>query len=151
MTVAEARKLPHVMPVYLVEISLLNGGPVLYFSDRNITFSGQLYQDYIQNLSAMSAELLRIDSTGLNSDVRLVFKNDRFKTHVYLIEIDDTYPFTGAPVTIKEIYVNGGVATSDYDTVYVGVCEEPREITLVQFELHVSSREFQADIMAGRN
>ncbi|MDA8087428.1 MAG: hypothetical protein M0Z75_12075, partial [Nitrospiraceae bacterium] len=34
-------------PVYLVQITLRNGGPTLYLSDRNITVGNQRYESYL--------------------------------------------------------------------------------------------------------
>ena len=145
-TIAEARNKIGIAPVYLVEITLLGTSPpTLYFSDRNITVSGQIYEDYIQEISGISEELKLVDSSGLSSDVSIVFKNDKYKTHDYLIEIGKTYPFSGASCTIKECLLDSDGNPSDVETIFVGACEEPSNINLLSFTCSISDKVIDKD------
>ncbi|MDA8090077.1 MAG: hypothetical protein M0Z61_07630, partial [Nitrospiraceae bacterium] len=65
-TILQARDSSRIKPVCLVQVTLKNSGPTLYFSDRNITVSGQLYEDYLHDLSGVAQELKRADSTASN-------------------------------------------------------------------------------------
>jgi hypothetical protein len=132
-------------PVCLVEISLLNSGPTLYLSDRNATVLGRRYEDYLSDLSVVGEELRRADSEGLNAAVTLSFKNDRYKSYSYLIEIGETYPFEGAGCVIKAAWFDGDGTLLLLETVFRGVFDEPREVDLMGFNCSVSSMEFQAD------
>ncbi len=143
--VAQARDRDRLHPVYLVEIVLLNSGPTLYLSDRNITVGGQDYEDYMDGLSGLGSELERLDSSGLNSALKLTFKNDAYKSYDHLVEIGGAYPFERAEVTIKECYLDSTAVPSDTDTVFKGVLDEPRKIDLMRFTCMVTSMEFKAD------
>ncbi|MDA8082271.1 MAG: hypothetical protein M0024_01270 [Nitrospiraceae bacterium] len=122
-------------PFYLLEIALQNGGPMLYFADRNITVGSQTYEKYIESVSGISDEIKRIDSTFLNANITIQFKNIRFRTYNYLIEIGDTYPFEGALCTIKQLYTAAGTPL----VVFVGYLDQPENIDLAGFTCQVSS------------
>ena len=143
--VAQARDRDRLHPVYLVEIVLLNSGPTLYLSDRNITVGGQDYEDYMDGLSGLGSELERLDSSGLNSALTLGFKNDKYQAYNYLIEIGGAYPIELATVTLKECYLDAAGTPSDTEVVFKGVLDEPRKIDLMRFTCMVTSMEFKAD------
>ncbi len=145
-TIAQARDKDRARPVYLMEITLLNSGPTLYFSDGNITVGGQRYEDYLGDLSGLGEDIRRSDSEGLNANINLGFKNDRYKAYTYLVELGETYPFEGAEVTIKETYLDAAGVPSDAETVFKGALDEPRDIDLMGFACRVSSVEFRADL-----
>ena len=145
-TVARSRGYDRAEPVYFVEIALLNSGPVLYLSDRNVTVSGQAYEDYLSDLSGLGDSLERATSGGLNADITLGFRNERFRSYSYLIEIGETYPLIGAACTIRECYLDASGAPSDTETAFKGVLDEPCDITLFGFSCGVSSAEFRADL-----
>ena len=144
-TISEARSLDRAEPVFLVEITLLNGGPTLRLSDRNIVADGTRYEDYMEALTGTGAELRRAEAVGLNAQVELKFRNEPWGTHSLLIEADATWPFLGAGVLIKEVYITEGGEVSETETLFAGVLEELREITLSGFTCSVASREFAAD------
>lgn len=141
----QLRDRPRVEPVYLVEITLKNSGPTLYFSDRNIVVGAQRYENYIEEIQGIGEEIKRIDSTFLNIDITIVFKNEKYKTYNYLVEIGDTYPFEGADCTIKEVYLDDNNNPSDPETLLKCNLDELQEIDLMSFQCKVSSRIFQKD------
>lgn len=104
--------------IYLVEIGLLNGGPTLYFSDRNVVAGGINYENYVEAVDGITEEVKRSDSTFLNPSISIKFRNKRFLTHDYLIEIGDSYPFDGADCTIKELRYIDSPEASEILTVY---------------------------------
>lgn len=132
-------------PAYLLELTLKNSGPTLYLSDRNISIEGQIYEDYLDDLTGIGDELRRADSEGLNTDITLTFKNDKYKGYNYLIEIGDTYPFEGAVCVIKETALDDSGTPSVPETVFKGVLDEPEDIDLMGFKCKVSSMVFHAD------
>lgn len=144
-TVEESRNRPFAKPVYLVEIALRNSGPTLFLSDRTITVGSQLYEDYLRDLSGIGLELERATSGGLNADVTLSFRNDRYQSYGYLIELAETYPFEGAQCKIKEAYLGDDGNPSDAETVFAGLLDEPGDIDLLSFRCSMSSMETRAD------
>jgi alpha-tubulin suppressor-like RCC1 family protein len=140
-TIAEARSKIGVTPIYLLEITLLGTSPpTLYFSDRNIIISNQIYLDFIDSLDGIGEEIKFLTSENLNADITINFKNDPFQTYSYLSQIGDVYPFDGASCTIKEVYKLQDGTYSDVETIFVGVLDEPREITLTGFLCNVSDK-----------
>jgi hypothetical protein len=133
LSATQLRDRPRAEPVYLVEIELKNGGPTLYISDRNIVMTTQRYENYLDDLS------------DLNSFSVLKFRNDRYKTYDYLIEIGDTYPFEGATVTVKECYLDGNDSSSAV-VIFKGALEEPRDIDRMGFTCKVSPMEYVKDM-----
>jgi hypothetical protein len=144
-TVAEARNRINVSPIYLIEITLLNSGPTLYFSDRPVTISSQEYEDYIDSIDGIAEDISFLTSESLNSDITINFKNEPYLTHSYLIQIGDTYPFDGATCTIKEVYKLHDGTYSDVETIFVGILDEPENINLVGFSCNVSDKVISAD------
>lgn len=139
-TQAKALDRPRLKSVYLVEITLQGAGaPTLYISDRNITIGSQIYENYLSDLSGLGEEIVRATSAGLNPDIRLKFKNDRYMSHNYLIEIGETYPFDGAVTVIKEVYLDDDNVPSDVRTIFKGALDEPQDIDLLSFECSVSA------------
>ena len=132
-------------PIYLVDVTLKNSGPILHFSDRNILVNVQQYENYIKDISGIEGEISRVDSAALNTDITITFKNDRYASYDYLIEIGDTYPFEGAECLIKEVYLDNDDNPSDIVTIFKGVIDEPQEIDLLSFQCKVSSMMFQKD------
>ncbi|MCP3680285.1 MAG: hypothetical protein GY782_08570 [Gammaproteobacteria bacterium] len=144
-TINEGRTKLHAEPVYLFEIELKNSGPTLYFSDRNITVGGQRYENYIDtSLVKIKNEVKRMTSEGKNASIPLKFYNEKYAAHTHLIEIDDTYPFVGSTVTVKEFYIINGTP-SDTETIYKGILEEPVNITIATFECTLSSLIYAKD------
>jgi hypothetical protein len=140
--VNQARDSAHVAPIILVEVTLKNSGGTHYFSDRSITVAAQRYEDYISNSLTIGAQLERDTSAGKNADVNIVFKNQAYKTYDYLIEIGETYPFEGADVTIKEVYLLDDGTLSDVDTLFVGALDSPKGIDLLSFSCKAISSEY---------
>lgn len=132
-------------PVYLVEIMLKNSGPTLYLSDRNILVSSRQYENYIQDITGISGDVNRADSTISNADITIVLKNDKYTSYDYLVEIGDVYPFEGATCLIKEVYLGDDSTPSEVVTIFKGVIDEPQEIDLLSFQCSVSSTMFQKD------
>ncbi len=147
----EARGRTRLEPVRLVEVELKNSGPTLYFSDRNIEVGGQRYENYIEDLSGLGEGLRRAESPGPDSLLTLRFKNDAFESHDYLVEVGDTYPFEGAVVTVKEVYLDpptgSGQAARQSETVelFKGILDEPRDIDLLGFTCGATSMEYAKD------
>lgn len=140
-----ARALDRARPVYLIEISLQNSGPALYLSDRNITVDGRLYEDYILSVETASEEALRTTSSGLNSPLKIGFKNERWRSYAYLIEAGETYPFEGARLLLKETCLDDSGTPASPETVFVGRLDAPQDIDLMGFSCGVSSMEYVAD------
>lgn len=141
----ESRERTRLKPIYLVEVSLLNGGGILYLSDRNITIGSQIYETYILSVTGITEEVRRNDSTFLNADVSIVFSNEKYKTNNYLIELGDTYPFIGAECTIREVHLDDNDAVIKNEIVIKGVLDEPANINLLSFECTFSSLSFYKD------
>lgn len=140
---SQVRDASRLKPVYLVQISLKNSGPTLYFSDRNITVSGQLYEDYLHDLSGVAQELKRADSTAMNVNLELGFHNDKISyggtDYDHLIELCQAYPLE---TSICEIYETaydwqGNPATPLL--VFKGVMDCPENIDLMDFKCKVST------------
>jgi hypothetical protein len=144
-TFAEARNRARTEPVILVEIELLNSGPTLYLSDRNVTVGGRHYQDYLESLGSLGEELRRQDSSSLNTDASLRFRNDPYGGYAHLVEMEAAHPFTGAAVTVRECYLDEDGTPSDTETIFRGVLDEPREIDLLGFTCRISTMEHKAD------
>jgi len=145
-TISQMRDRPRAKPVYLVEIALKNSGPVLYFSDRNIVVGGQNYEAYLNDLSGIEDEVRRLSTEGLNANIDLAFRNDKYKTYNYLIEIGDTYPFEGAECVIKETYLgDDDLPAQSTATLFKGVLDEPGDIDLMGFKCRVSSSIYAKD------
>jgi hypothetical protein len=147
----KARRIPasqrnRAKSVCLVEIALLNSGPTLYLSDRNVTVRGQRYEDYLSDLTGPGEELSRRDSEGLNSEIDLEFDNSRYRGYGCLIEAGEAYPFEGAECVIKTAWLDDDGELLELETVFKGSLDEPCEITLSGFACRVSSMEFSADI-----
>lgn len=141
----EARVLDRAEPIYLVEVVLLNSGPTLYLSDRQVTVAGQLYEDYINSISGLGAELRRAQALCLNAALELCFRNDPWRTYGHLIDACGDYPFGGSTVTVKEVMLDAEGVPSDAEMLFKGVLEEPRGIDLMGFYSRASSMEFAAD------
>jgi len=146
VTIAQSRDRPRAKPVYLVEITLKNSGPTLYFSDRNILVGSQQYENYIEDIQGIGEEIKRIDSTFLNIDITIIIKNERFKTYNHLVEIGDIYPFEGADCTIKEVCLDDDNNPSDTETLLKCNLDELEDIDLLNFSCKLSSRIFQKDL-----
>ncbi|MDP2168406.1 MAG: phage tail protein [Thermodesulfovibrionales bacterium] len=138
------RDMPRLNPIYLIEVTLKNNGPTLYFSDRGIEIGSRIYEDYLKDLSGIGEELKRVSSVGLNADIQLDFKNDKWQAYNYLIEAGDTYPFEGAECLIKEIYLDGN-DFSEPVTLFKGVLDSPDDIDLMGFKCKVSSMPYAKD------
>lgn len=144
MTTA-ARSLDRARPVYLIEIALQNCGPTLYFSDRNITVDGRLYEDYVSSVETATEEALRTTSSALNSALAIGFRNERWRSYAYLIEVGETYPFEGGRLKLKETYLNDAGLPTGPETVFVGRLDAPEAIDLMGFKCGVSSMEYVSD------
>ena len=141
----EARTMDRAEPVYLVEVSLLNSGPTLYLSDRQVQVEGQLYEDYLHDLSGLGAQLRRRDAHGLNTSLDLRFKNDPWSAYAFLVEAFEDYPVDGAEVVVSEVLMDPAGLPSGAAVLFRGVLEEPREIDLMGFRCRASGMEFTAD------
>ncbi len=144
-SIDEARAMDRAEPVYLIEVELLNSGPVLYLSDRQVTVAGQLYEDYLHGLSGLGAELRRTHAQGLNTSLELSFRNDPWRAYSYLVNALDDYPIDGAEVTVSEVLLDTDGLPSGTAVLFKGVLEEPREIDLMGFQCRAMSMEFAAD------
>ncbi len=141
----EARAMCWAEPVYLVEVGLLASGPTLYLSDRQVTVEGQLYEDYLHELSGLGAELRRRDAHGLNTALELSFKNDPWGAYAFLVEAFEDYPMDGAEVMVSEVLLDTDGLPSGTAVLFRGVLEEPREIDLMGFRCRACGMEFAAD------
>ena len=141
----EARALDRAEPVYLVEVALLDSGPTLYFSDRQITVGGRLYEDYLHDLSGLGAELTRASAGGLNTSLALRFKNDPWRSYGFLVEVGVDYPFEGSAVTVSEVLIESTGAPSAPAVIFKGLLEQPMDTDLMGFSARASSMEFAAD------
>ena len=145
-TVAFARTLGRVRPVYLVTIALQGAGaPVLYLSDRNVTAAGHAYEDYIASVSAPAEEVRRPTGDALNAPLRIEFKNDPWRAYARLIEAGADYAFEGSRCTLGEAYIDDAGALSEPSAVFVGTLDAPSEIDLMQFVCTVSAIDYLAD------
>ena len=144
-TAEEAMGRTRLKPVWLIDIMLKNSGPTLNISDRNIEMYGTIYENYLDDLSGLGAELRRASSQGLNPDIRLNFANGKFRGYNHLVEIGDTYPFEGADITIREIYLDDDDVPSVEVTWFKGVLDEPENIDLMRFECSASGMPFAKD------
>jgi len=145
-TFADARKANWIKPVYLLQIQTLNSGPILYFANSNIKVGAQHYADYMISMTSIQQSTSRIDGKGINSNIRLRFKNRPFSTYDKLIELRDDNPMTGAEITIKEIYFDRHGAQTTVDTVAVGVLDEAVNITSEHFDHNISNLDFVTDL-----
>ncbi len=138
----EARDQDRLEPVYLVEIALLNSGPTLYLSSRDVTYQSTAYQSYLDRVDGLGNESPRGGKGSLNAHVSIVFRNDPYGQSAHLVELGDTYPFEGAGITVKEVYLDGDGNMSSSDTVFHGALEEPRDIDLMSFTCKASRMDF---------
>jgi hypothetical protein len=145
-TLAQLRSLARAEPVYLLQITLKNSGPTLYFSDRRIKVEGIEYEDYIDALDGLGSVHERSTSQGMNSAVSIKFKNSAYGASDYLIELGSTYPFEGALVLIQEAMLDVSGQPSVGEDVFKGVLESPHAIDLLGFICRASSVEFYSDI-----
>ncbi len=112
---------------------------ILYVSDRNIEIDSHNYEDYLSDLSGLGEEIKRATSEGLNPDINLKFKNDKWRSNNYLIEIGDTYSWEGSVTTIKEVYFDDNDNPTESLIIFKGTLDEPQNIDLMSFECSVSS------------
>jgi hypothetical protein len=121
------RDMPRAEPVCLVEIELKNSGPVLYFSDRAVSAMGQDYEDYLVEITGLTA------GDNISTAATVSFKNDRFGPYESLIDIAEDYPFEGAAITVKEVYLDVDGEASEVVTILKGTLAAPRDIDLMGF------------------
>jgi len=145
MALEKARAFTRLKPLWLVDIQLQNNGPTLRFSDRNIIIDTVVYENYLDDLNNLEEEIERSSSEGLNPRIRLKFKNSKFRGYNHLIEIGDIYPFEGAEITVKKVYLDENNIPSIEETCFKGVLDEPENIDLIHFECSVSSMPFAKD------
>jgi len=136
-TITEARDNDRAWPVWLVEITLRNGGPTLYFSDRTVTLDGNTYNDYLRGISGPGEEIRRADSSSLEAEATISFKNERYGACEHLIEIGDTYPFDGAECVIREGYLDEFGEPSEAEVVFRGFLGPPEGIDEAVFSCGV--------------
>ena len=140
---ASVRDSSRLKPVYLVQLSLKNGGPTLYLSDRSITVGDRVYESYLNDLSGLARELKRQDSTAKNVDLELSFRNDNISyggaDYAHLIELGQNYPFETAVCAIYETAYDASGFPAQPELVFKGVLDCPREIDLMGFKCKVST------------
>ena len=133
---------PYVQPIYLVHVLLPTG--TLYFSDRNYTYNGHNYEDYLYDLQDLGSNL---ETAGgflggqENSNVTLRFKNIPFRAYNYLIQYFDLYPIEKQYVEVYKLYFdNNEVFGSDVSTkMFKGELGNPFDITDMDFKADCSS------------
>ncbi len=130
-------------PVYLVQLALKNGGPTLYFSDRNIAVGNRLYEGYLHDLSGVAQELKRADSSAMNVNLELSFRNDKISwggvDYGHLIELGAAYPFETATCVISETAFDRYGLPAQPAVVFKGVLDCPQNIDLMGFKCKVST------------
>lgn len=148
-TILQARDSSRIKPVCLVQVTLKNSGPTLYFSDRNITVSGQLYEDYLHDLSGVAQELKRADSTASNVNIELAFRNDKISyngtDYASLITLGQAYPFETSVCQIYETYLDGNQNPSDTVLIFKGALDCPANVDLMGFKCKVSTMPMYMD------
>lgn len=146
-TIAQLRERPGAKPVYLAQIQLLNGGPLVYWALININIGGHQYGDYIDELKGVDSALSLVDTAVNNLGITISCNNTRWREFAYLSEGLETYPITGAAITLLETYLdNAGVPASDGPVILTkGFVEQPETITPLGFECKVSSRLYHYD------
>ena len=148
-SIAQARDSSRAKPVCLVQIALKNAGPTLYFSDRNITVGGQMYESYLHDLSGVAQELKRADSTAQNVNLELSFRNDKISyngvDYSNLIVLGETYPFETSVCSIYEAYLDDNNNPSDTVLIFKGVLDCPANIDLMGFKCKVSTMPMYMD------
>jgi len=92
--------------VYLFDIQLQGGGPLLHFATRNIIVGGVKYLAYVSESSGISRKVKRKVSANLNPDIRITFIQKQFMDYAHLSEIDSDYTFTFAPITISKVLMD---------------------------------------------
>jgi len=128
---------PYIQPIYLVH--LLLDGVTLYLSDRNYTYNGHNYEDYLYDLTDLGNRLSLEGGYlgGLeNSNVTLRFKNSRFRTKTYLINYFDDYPVEKRYVEIYKLCVDSEseVFGSDVSTkMFKGEMSQPTSASNTEF------------------
>jgi hypothetical protein len=138
--------MPRLNPAYLVEIKLKGDGPTLYLSDRNISTTAHMYQDYIVDISGPAYKAARSSSEASNSEIILSFKNDRYGDSDFLVELDDTYPFEGAECTIRDAHLGDDFTLSAVgEVMFSGVLEGPYDVDLMGFKCRALGMEHLAD------
>jgi hypothetical protein len=143
---SETRDRPRLHPAYLVEIKLKGGGPTLYLSDRNISTTARMYQDYIGDISGLTDMMSRSSSEVSNFEVVLSFKNDRYGDHEFLVELGDTYPFEGAECIIRDAHLGDDFTLSSVgEVIFRGVLEGPHDVDLMDFKCRALGMEHRAD------
>ena len=115
----------------------------LYFSDRNFTYNGHNYEDYISNLSDIESQCRNLGGYD-NPKITLQFKNDKIRTYNYLIEFFDNYCVEQRYVEIYKLLIDTGeVFISDVSTlIFKGEMGSPYEITEIGFSLDAFSMLF---------
>jgi hypothetical protein len=88
-------------PIYLVHIKIFDQID-LYFSDRNFTFNGINYEDYLFSLSNIENEVRNLGGYD-NQVVTFRFKNQKFRYKDYLSEFFDDNPPEDAVIEIHKL------------------------------------------------
>ncbi len=134
-------------PAFLAEITLLNSGPTLYLSDRELPgpISGQFYEHYIDRIEGLGEEIRRNDSTFNNLDITIHFLNEAWKTYPRIVEVSETYPIEGAAIVLKRTLIDDAGTMTTPVIMAKGALEEPGPIDLMEFSCKVSSTLHQAE------
>lgn len=146
LTTAQARDRTRAEIVFLVEVQTLASGPLLLLSDRNITIAGIQYADYIASVTGLGDQLTRATGAFANGNASIVFKNDPWDANAYLSDLLETYPFEGAAVTIKRVFVDDDGTTATPETVFVGNLDSPVNISTIAFTCSANCREMFASL-----
>jgi hypothetical protein len=145
LTAAQARDSTRAAIVILAEIQTLNGGPLLYFSDRNIIVGGVAYCDYLAAVSGVGDTLFRATSDFSSQAASVTLRNNPYDdgttAYSHLSELSEDFPLEGAAVAIKRVYLDDAGAPTTPETLLVGNFDSPQNITRIALTCSVMCRE----------
>jgi hypothetical protein len=141
LSVDDVRALPRCAPVPLVTLTLMDGS-VLHLSDRVITIGGVTYDSMVKEIGEIEESVERATSHANNSDFTMILRNVACTVggtdYSSLIDADDAHPLDGAWCEVSTVLLEGGQVTP-LVPLFVGVTEEPQNITRANLTLRCSS------------
>jgi hypothetical protein len=141
LTAAQARDRSRAEAVYLADIQLLAGGPLLRLSDRNITVAAGAYCDYLSSISGVGDTLYRATAAFESAQIALVFRNDPYSPYACLSALVDAYPIEGAAVTLSQCFLDDDGTPTTPEVIFIGNLDSPAGITGISFSCAAVCRE----------
>jgi len=132
----EASGRDRVDTVYLVEIGLVGvSAPLLCMAERDILVDGTMYEGYLLGVEGLEWGTRRLAQGDDGEKPRLRILNEPWRGYSRLLESGEDFPFEGATLYIKEVYMDADREPTGSDLLYQGVIEGASAADLMGFTL----------------